>query len=65
MPGNHDNKSSRKSSISCFSVFFGPGSSVGSGGASTRPPKRNQSQLCMLLSVSGSYLFSDSVRIGP
>jgi len=34
---DHDNRSSRKSCISCFSFFFGLGSSVGSGGASVRP----------------------------
>lgn len=69
---NHDNRSSRKSCISSFSVFFGPCSSVGSGGASVRPGKKNQTSctqqkaprerhyLCSASSMDGSQSSSST-----
>lgn len=52
---SHDNRSSRKSCISCFSVLCGPGSSVGSGGASVRP-ESNQWQSKIAVKDSASPL---------
>ena len=60
---DHDNISSRKPCIFCFSVLFSPDSPAGSGGA-VRPIVRTIEGNLKRWSTVIPYLSSESVRVG-